>query len=282
MEQGMMLQQVCFALSEIWMEEKRILIREFEQRGLQCREYTEAGALDDDTILVTDRESVAVEASERGIVCIGVQRGEDGFFEGAVVVTDSLAALDSDGLNEIWMRSRSVPVLIAETERLIIREIAKTDVAALCRISQMPGMDYLMSAGRNVQDFFNKESLESYITTVYRFYGYGIWSVWEKEGTLIGCCGIQDYMPEKEETDRLDNQPEYALELQYMLDPEYQRKGYGLEMCRAVLQFAFTRTEADWICVQCHPENEAGRALAGKLGFTGEGMVLWKKNIGII
>ncbi len=57
------------------------------------------------------------------------------------------------------------------------------------------------------------------------------------------------------------------LELQYMLDRKFQGRGYGLEMCRAALRYAFARTDWDEVWVRIHPQNRASLRLAGRLGF---------------
>lgn len=294
-------------------------------------------------IFLTDRKAAAREAAEKGIACIGLNRNLNCFFEGAVLVCDSLDSLDVQTLEETYLRAKGLPVTIAETERLVLREIAIEDIEELCRISQMPGMEYLMPEGKAAETFFNEENLRGYIDTVYRFYGYGLWSVWKKDGTLIGCCGLQDYIAEREhiaeqecemeqekneeiqefvlqlsgevtecgfepaghggkpaeyrtESAECGNEPEVhgaesaeceteteelekesaedqqetlsedsCLELQYMLAPQYQHQGFGTEMCRAALGFAFARTDAQQIYIRCHRENKGAIALAKKL-----------------
>ncbi|MCD7954492.1 MAG: GNAT family N-acetyltransferase [Lachnospiraceae bacterium] len=59
-----------------------------------------------------------------------------------------------------------------------------------------------------------------------------------------------------------------ALELQYMLDCAYRRQGFGTEMCRAALAYAYERLDADEIYLRIQPDNQASRALAKKLHFS--------------
>ncbi len=258
----------------------------------------------DDSIVITDSRPAARLAAAAGYICVGLESEAGGFFDGAELVCKNLNVLDRQVLEETLLHAKGRPVKIAETERLVLREISQQDIEGLCRISRQDGMEYLMCEGIGTEDFFNPESLKSYIAHVYRFYGYGLWSVFRKDGTLIGCCGLQDcveadQIPEQQgdgeggpiseqrnekESDQIPEQQDDAegaritvqqnapvgkqtLELQYMLDRRYWRQGFGTEMCRAALGYAFARTDAEQICIRCHPENTAACALAQKLGF---------------
>lgn len=279
-EKKMNLKKILVALDEKWEAEVNELEAVLEKVGIACIRYNgitnerhdgtvciRYGGMDrnEERILITDDRELAKEASEAGEICIGVDCEQNGFFEGAILATDSLKSLDVDLLQEVFLHEKGLPVTIGETERLIIREMTQADFADLCRISRQDGMEYLMLPGMRTEDFFNEESLTVYCQTAYRFYGYGLWSVLLKDGTVIGCCGIQDICMK----DLLGINPDssYVLELEYMVDEAYRRKGYAEEMCRAVLRYAHVRTEADAICVRCHPDNRAAIGLAKKLCF---------------
>lgn len=302
-------------------------------------EYDDFPAKDLDVrhaILITDDQAAAGYWKKMGGVCIGCT-SEEGFFEGAELVTDSLEELDEVILEETLLHGLGLPVTIAKTERLMLREITEEDVEPLYQISQQSGMEYLMQdlSGDNC---FEPERMRSYIKTVYRLCGYGLWSVWTREGELIGCCGLSDFVcrtsdfptqmcralndgngecscragirkPDltsciaaciHEEADLVDEGPlgyceclvhggplvysddqlaevitedswknyeNMCLELQYMLDNRYQGRGYGLEMCRAALEYAFTRTDREEVWVRIHSENRNSIRLARRLGF---------------
>lgn len=115
---------------------------------------------------------------------------------------------------------------------------------------------------------FSDEYLSMYIKYVYKFYGYGLWSVCLHDGTLIGCCGFCNLdmdVPDGEDNTECGVR---RLELQYMLAREAQGHGYAQEMCRAALRFAFARTDANevWVCV--HRDNAPSVRLAERLGFS--------------
>ncbi len=208
--------------------------------------------------------------------CIGCAREEGGYFEGAGLVTDSPEAFSVQELEEYLFHCHGWPVTVAVTERLILREITEQDTKRLYEISTQAGMEHLQDTIE--ENFFQKENLLSYIKDVYRLQGYGLWSVFLKDDVLIGCCGLAD-------TTAADGR--VRLELQYMLDKEYHRRGYGTEMCRAALNYVFARTDRQEVWLRIHEENDASLKLAKRLGFVCEetdssGIRHFRRGIGII
>lgn len=101
-----------------------------------------------------------------------------------------------------------------------------------------------------------REYMRSYYNTIYKFYGFGIWLITLKNGTIIGRAGIE-------------NNPDGEFELGYMLASKYWHQGYALEACEAVLNYAeevqgLNRT--DIIC-RIHRNNAASIRLAEKLNI---------------
>lgn len=252
-----------------------------------------------ETLLITDSREAAREAARCGMVCIACA-DDGGFFEGAQLVVEGLAELEPEVLEEFLLRMQGFPVTVARTERLVVREITKEDFARLRGISMQAGMKHALrgggqegtdgaSCGYRVQEgtegvfrgcgtqnedddtppqMFSDEYLSMYIKYVYKFYGYGLWSVFLHDGTLIGCCGFCNL--DMDVPDGEDNMGcgVRRLELQYMLAREAQGHGYAQEMCRAALRFAFARTDANevWVCV--HRDNAPSVRLAERLGFS--------------
>lgn len=203
------------------------------------------------TVIVTDSRQLSVQLSERGFVCIGLEESGS-FFEGAVLVTDSLEELDADTLEECLLHMTGRPVTAARTPQLILREMTAEDAPRLYEISTQEGMGKALLGGLE-QNFFRRETLLPYIDCAYRFFGFGLWSVLTTDGTLIGCCGFSHW--------------EDKIELQYMLDQAYRGKGFGTQMCRAALSYAALRTEWECVYVRIAPDNGPSLHLAEKLGF---------------
>lgn len=263
-----MLQNIILYMNETERYQLEKFVERMEKARLGCSVLLRERDLEEydvqSTILITDSQVMAGRWKKRGGVCVACTENE-GFFEGAAMVTDILEELTEEILEECLLHELGLPVTVAETERLILKEIAKEDVDTLYRISRQGGMEYLMDVDfdaadsrRNAKtdDFFEPERMLAYIENVYRFYGYGMWGVWTKAGELIGCCGFH----EREAAN-------IHLELQYMLDISYQKQGYAQEMCRAALDYTTARTDWEQVWVRVHEENEASVRLAGRLGF---------------
>ncbi len=222
-----------------------ILLERISPDALSALLKTQQAACSADIFVLTDRESVGRVLTRARIPWAGC--GREVWFEGAVLVLESLEGIDGNYLKEWMRREQGKPVTIAKTEGLTIREILEEDFDDLIRICRQTG-----AGGRSSP--LTREILRAYIDTAYRLQGYGLWSVLYGE-TLIGSCGFAPA-------------PAGALELQYMLDPAYQGQGFGTKMCRAALEYARERLHAKDICVRISPGNAASLALARKLNVT--------------
>lgn len=154
-------------------------------------------------------------------------------------------------------RKAGLPVRIAETKRLLIRETVLEDVPKLYEIRQQPGMsDYVEPMQPTLQE--EMEFMEAYIHHMYAFYDFGLWTVLEREnGRIVGRAGL---FPSK----FLDE----GVELGYMVAAERQRRGYALECGRAILDYASDVLDLPEVHVLIHIRNRASIRTAGRLGFT--------------
>ncbi len=154
-------------------------------------------------------------------------------------------------------RKAGLPVKIAETKRLLIRETVLEDVPKLYEIRQQPGMsDYVEPMQPTLQK--EMEFMEAYIHHMYAFYDFGLWTVLEREnGRIVGRAGL---FPSK----FLDE----GVELGYMVAAERQRRGYALECGRAILDYASDVLDLPEVHVLIHIRNRASIRTAGRLGFT--------------
>lgn len=255
-----MLQYVNYKLEPEWERRFLPLKKELEGQAVVCRNVRESILHDGlHSLLLTDDEKLAAEAGCRGIACIGVAGQENGFFEGTEMVLEDFGDASVILLEEYLRRFHGFPVTIARTEHLMLREICSEDLDVLLCISEQEGMQYARRdmAGENG---FQKERMEAYIRQAYRLCGYGLWAV-IMQGEVIGCCGFAACETE-----------EQGLELEYMLDEKVRGRGFGTEMCKAALQYAYERLGVDCIWVRIHPANQKAQAFAEKLGFVPEGV----------
>lgn len=100
-----------------------------------------------------------------------------------------------------------------------------------------------------------KEYIRSYYKCVYCFWGFGMWLIQKKDGTVIGRAGLE-----------VNEEGEYMLG--YMLAPDFWHQGYAYEACQGIICYAGEKLnlEPDRIIARIHPKNRPSLKLAKKLG----------------
>jgi RimJ/RimL family protein N-acetyltransferase len=124
---------------------------------------------------------------------------------------------------------------------------------------------YMESLFPNIEE--ERAYMDSYYENVYRFYGYGMWLVTLKDGTVIGRAGIEHIPEMTENQPQTEGETPPEHELGYMLGVPYQHQGYALEACRAILDYARDELGITDVAVNIHPENKPSLRLAEKLGL---------------
>ena len=255
-----------------------------EAEGLCCLEGSREGGLSgrsmldhagakctaDDTLVITDDDCVALCCENQGIVCVGYCPPEtrDYYFPHVQMVFESFEGMERQTLEQYFRRQKGLPVWIAATARLCIRESLPGDFEMLRRMEQ--------EAGWRSDVTETEEKYLSYLKYAYSFYGYGYWTVTLREtGEIVGWCGFTEWVQENTDPDfvygKMDHpvvrpeQPE--LELGYLVAKKHRGKGIALEMCRIVLAYGFETLDAARIWVRIENSNHASLRLAEKLGF---------------
>ena len=208
------------------------------------------------TIVISDEAEALLAAAAAGRASVGLWRpgGED--LPGTAYLAEPEAAGDPVFLERVARRVLGLPWVIAQTDRLRIREFTEQDWR------QVPADECLEEAD---QVFCRPELLRAYIRSQYRFYEYGIWAVEERDtGRLAGKAGVTNPqgIPEGETA---------VLELGYHIVRPYRRRGFGTEACRAIE--AYVREEMPCrVCAKIDASNEASirTALSCGLQFTGQ------------
>lgn len=178
----------------------------------------------------------------------------------AEVLVEGFDEVDFFFLERIYQRKHGIPWTVIETDRCFLREMTMEDLDALYQLYEEPEITRYME-GLYEDREKEEEYTRAYINNMYRFYGYGMWLVIEKEtGKIIGRAGLNN----------VDIHGEPALEMGYMVGKPYQNQGYATEVCEGILQFAAEATEFKMINCLIQKENVKSVHLIEKLDFTWE------------
>ena len=202
-------------------------------------------------------ESVSFRPCQR-CGCPGdyLSEAETDTFLHADMVVEGFEEVDMTFLQRVYERHFNIPWTILETERCIVRELELSDLDDLFSMYAEPGMtDYMEGLYEYEEEL---EYQKAYIENMYRFYGYGIWLVFEKKtGTLIGRAGV-------EHREELNGD----MELGYAIRTSFQHQGYAYEVCQAIMQYAGEELQVHLLHCLIQKENALSEKLAIKLGFS--------------
>lgn len=211
-------------------------------------------------ILVTNRKADWQEAKQLGLATLPYRqknRQNLDAFEGAWMVAEGLADVDEEFLELVYVRAHDLPWVALTTPRCYLRELTMDDMDALFALYAGKGIcDYMEPLYPRAQE----EAYEqAYIQNMYRFYGYGMWLVCQKDtGKIIGRAGLE----------HRDYEGITELEMGYMIATDEQQKGYATEVCEGLLAFAETHLPFEQITCLIQKENQVSVHLAEKLGFS--------------
>lgn len=155
------------------------------------------------------------------------------------------------------LRKAGIPVEIARTDRLLIRETIDSDIPELYRIGTDQAVRKYIAP---MQPTLEEEIVytKAYVRHMYAFYDFGLWTVLEKDAygqeRVIGRAGL---FP----SERLAGQ----IEMGYMIAPECQGNGYGKEAAETVLRYAFNVLDLEEVHLFAEKENKASVKLAETL-----------------
>jgi HAD superfamily hydrolase (TIGR01509 family) len=222
----------------------------------------------EECLIIEDSCNGILAAKAAQIPAIGFANPHSGKqdLSSAYMVIEGFEEIDYAFLSKEYQHAHNLPVTITATKRTIIRELTEHDIKELYQIYQNEEVTkYTDKLDDSLE--IETEKQKAYIQTVYHFYGYGIWGIFDTaSGKLIGRCGIESKL--------IDAQPEF--ELSYLLDRTYWGKGYALECTSAVIRYAQNHLNADRITAVIDKENIRSIRLAERLGFLAEKSLLYQ------
>lgn len=212
------------------------------------------------TLFVTDKGEILQELKKTGryIIALLYEGNEQEDFSGAPYAVTNLNELTVESFDQAYRRMAGLPWTVLETARCIVRETTVADVDEFYRIYAEPSITYYMD--RLYDDPEQERAYaREYIEKIYGFYGYGMWSIVQKEsGRVIGRAGLSW----REGFD--------VPEIGYVIEAPCQGMGYAYEVCSAILKYGMEELEFQKIQALVEPGNEASVRLCRKLGMEWE------------
>lgn len=204
-------------------------------------------------VLLTDCQDHELSEAVKNIPAIGYSFDYKGSAKYVVENTDSI---DRMYLETVYCRYYSLPLEIAETDRLILREMQLADLDSLYEVyDTLRDCPYIEPLYERAEE---EEFTRQYIKNMYGFFEHGLWLVLRKEDNkVIGRAGIENR--------EIDG--ELQKELGYLIGKPWQGMGYAAEACLAILDYVKERELCSYLFLCCHQKNIPSISLAQKLGF---------------
>ena len=211
---------------------------------------------------LTDDAACAEKLSQLGLPFLVLfhEKNRQESFSCAKFAMELSEELDEEYLEQVYRRCKKIPWDIVETKRCLVRETTVDDMEQLLEIYKDPQMtrytDHFcppnVDAGQYIRD---------YVSNVYEFYGYGIWTILCREtGKVIGRAGFS-LLPEEEDP-----------QIGYMVGVPWQGKGIAAEVCEEILKYGKEVLLFERVNALIDKRNKASIALCKKLGFREAGM----------
>lgn len=242
----------------------------FLERNENCKDVLENSQIDvNSTLYLGDDRQNLLRARALGmavLACEGsnqitlplepiVKQEDHSGFEQIVI---DVWETDATFLRRIFDRERRQPWEIVRTNRLLIREEWEGDLEA---IYEMYTQDHITRFLEKPYPEKEKELdyIRKYRKYIYGYYGYGLWHLVDLESQKsAGRAGLNP----KTYEDGVS-----GVELGYMITKPFLRKGYCMEACEAIMEYAHKELGLERLFCLIEPENEISIRVAEKLDF---------------
>jgi [ribosomal protein S5]-alanine N-acetyltransferase len=146
--------------------------------------------------------------------------------------------------------------VVAETNRILLRELTLDDVPQLALILADP--DVMRYSVRGVCTEEDTRQFVEWCIALYRDSGYGPWALVEKASSaLVGFCGLSPEL--------IDGKQE--IQIGYRLARKFWGQGLATEAVSRVLAHAFEHERLGSVVAIIEPGHEASARVAEKAGF---------------
>lgn len=153
---------------------------------------------------------------------------------------------------------KRMPTIVGE--RVILRRLSVKDAPDVYEYSSNPRCTKYLSWSEHESVAYTKSYLK-YATKRYKSGDYTEWGIVLKAtGKVIGTCGYTS-------VDASNN----SAEIGYVLNPDYQKMGYGIESVKLIIDYSFRELELNRLTARVFPQNLPSIRLLERLSFTCEG-----------
>ena len=154
----------------------------------------------------------------------------------------------------------TMPLIILETERLLLRQFIKNDLDALASFYSDPDVTkYIPDAPKSYEE--TREELEWHINGHPANPELGLWATIHKAtGSFIGRCGLLPWT--------LNGQEE--VEVAFALSKPYWGRGLATEAAQGIVQYAHDTLGLSRLVCLIEEGNQASIKVAAKIGMTFE------------
>ncbi|MCT4698110.1 GNAT family N-acetyltransferase [Tenacibaculum haliotis] len=150
-----------------------------------------------------------------------------------------------------------------ETDRLILREIRKTDINGMFELDSDEKVHKYLGK-KPINTILQAEENIQFIHQQYKELGIGRFACIEKAtGQFIGWSGLKHNTGEKE---KLNGHKDF-VDIGYRFIPRFWRKGYASETAFACLKFGFKEMNYDTIYGAADIENVGSNKILRKIGL---------------
>ncbi len=245
-------------------EDREAAIRHIEDLGLNCKtDIEDIKALDImESFVYTDSRELAdlVKKEGFGFALYYNDKSRYSIFSDSLYSVEAISSLSDKVMNRMLLRYLNIPWVIFETKRCIVREIKEDDVAALYRIfrdsPEIEDEDLKFDESLYEDPLREEAYIRDYIKYQYRFFEYGIWLVIDKDTKeIIGRAGLSSREGYED------------LELGYVIAPHERNKGYGYEVIKGVMDYAFSYMKLKSLNAFVRPENKKSIRLLERSGL---------------
>lgn len=154
--------------------------------------------------------------------------------------------------------------VIAETERLLLRELQENDEQGMFELDSDPEVHKYVG-NSPVESMDEIKEVIKFIQQQYKDNGVGRWAVIRKsDNTFLGWCGLKLF--KNEINGHID-----FYELGYRFQKQHWGNGYATEAAKASIEYGFNKLELNEIFAMTDPENSASNKVLLKSGFELEG-----------